>query len=86
MELLFKQTAKEDLIFWKQNNPKLLKRIGALMTAIKKDPYYGIGKPEALKYELAGYWSRRINREHRILYRIEGEYIGVYSLRYHYER
>ena len=86
MQLLFKQPAKEDLIFCKQNNPKLLKRIGVLLTAIKKDPYYGIGKPEALKYELAGYWSRRINREHRILYRIEGECIGVYSLRYHYER
>ena len=85
MELLFKETAKEDLIYWKKNNPKILKRINELLLSIKNDPYSGIGKPEALKYELSGYWSRRINKEHRLLYKVEDNYIGIYALRYHYE-
>ena len=84
MELLFKETAKEDLIYWKKNNPKILKRINELLLSIKNDPYSGIGKPEALKYELSGYWSRRINKEHRLLYKVEDNYIGIYALRYHY--
>ncbi len=85
MELLFKETAREDLIYWKENNPKMLKRINELLHSIRKTPYSGIGKPEALKYELSGYWSRRINREHRLLYKVEDSYIGIYALRYHYD-
>ena len=85
MELLFKETAKEDLIYWKKNNPKILKRINELLLSIKNDPYSGIGKPEALKYKLSGYWSRKINKEHRLLYKVEDNYIGIYALRYHYE-
>lgn len=86
MELSFKKTAKEDLEYWKKNNPKILKRICDLLKSIKENPYSGIDKPEALKYELSGFWSRRMNKEHRILYKVEDDFIGIYGLRFHYEK
>lgn len=85
-ELEFKETAIKDLDFWKKNNPKILKKIGELFKSMQQDPYKGIGKPEELKYDLAGYWSRRINIEHRIVYKVEGKIITIHSLRFHYER
>ena len=85
-ELEFKETAIKDLDFWKKNNPKILKKIGELFKSMQQDPYKGIGKPEELKYDLAGYWSRRINIEHRIVYKVEVKIITINSLRFHYER
>lgn len=85
MEIVFLPTALEDLQFWKQSgNTIILKRIRQLLEAIQLNPQSGIGKPEALKYNWTGKWSRRINQEHRLIYKIENNLITVYSLRYHY--
>ena len=85
MEIVFLPTALDDLHFWKQSgNTIILKRIRQLFEAIQGSPYSGIGKPEALKYNWAGKWSRRINQEHRLIYEVENNRITVYSLRYHY--
>ena len=78
-------TALKDLQFWKQSgNTIILKRIRQLLEAIQVSPYSGIGKPEALKYNWAGNWSRRINHEHRLIYKVHNNRVTVYSLRYHY--
>ena len=75
-----------DLKFWAKNNPLALKRISELIDSIMADPYTGIGKPKPLKYSLEGYWSRRIDSEHRIVYRIKGDVLEIIALRGHYER
>jgi toxin YoeB len=88
MEFLFKETAEKDLTYWHRNNKSIIKKIESLLKAIKENPFGGIGKPEALKNNLSGYWSRRIDREHRIIYKVdeEKEQITIYSLRGHYEK
>ncbi|NEQ69226.1 MAG: Txe/YoeB family addiction module toxin [Symploca sp. SIO2D2] len=63
---------------------KILKRINLLIQDIKRSPFEGIGKPEPLKYDLSGYWSRRINDEHRIVYKVQNDAIFLSELRYHY--
>ena len=85
MEIVFLPTALDDLQFWKQSgNAIILKRIRQLLEAIQMNPYSGIGKPEGLKHNWAGKWSRRINQEHRLIYKVENNRITVYALRYHY--
>ncbi len=85
MEIEFTLQAKEELDFWKKsNNVAVLKKIRNLIEAITKSPFEGIGKPEALKYNLAGCWSRRINKEHRIVYEVFDDKIIVHSLKGHY--
>ncbi len=77
--------ALEDLDYWKKSgNTIILKRIRQLLESVQQDPFSGIGKPEQLKYNWSGWWSRRINEEHRIIYRHDQGKIIVYSLRYHY--
>jgi toxin YoeB len=85
MEIEFTYQAKDDLEFWKKsNNVLVLKKIRKLLEDIARTPYSGIGKPEALKYSLSGCWSRRINKEHRIVYEVINDKIVVYSLKGHY--
>lgn len=85
MEIIYLPQADEDLVFWiKTGNKVILKKIAQLTEAILKNPTKGIGKPEALKYNLAGKWSRRITDEHRFIYQIEDDLIKVYSLKGHY--
>lgn len=84
MEIRFSNEGFEDLNYWKKNNPKMVNRIKKILESIAKTPYEGIGKPEPLKYGLSGFWSRRINQEHRLVYRIKDENIEVISCRYHY--
>ena len=85
MEIDFLDKALEDIIFWKNSgNTAVQNRITKLLESISKTPYSGIGKPEPLKYELSGYWSRRITDEHRIIYSIVNDRIKVISLRFHY--
>ena len=67
-KIIFSENAFEDMLFWSVNDLKLLKKIFQLIEAIRKDPFEGLGKPEALKFEYRGYWSRRINEEHRLIY------------------
>ncbi len=77
-------TALEDLAYWQKNNPKTVQRINVLLESILIDPEGGIGKPEKLKYELSGYWSRRINHRDRIVYQISKNAVIILQLRDHY--
>lgn len=88
--VVFSEKAEDDLKFWnKSGNKSILKKISELIKAIQVNPYEGIGKPEQLKHELAGKWSRRIDREHRLIYQIleDGtiDILSVISLKGHYE-
>ncbi len=85
MEVTYSPNAQEDIQFWKEKHDnKTLKRIRKLIENIQVDPFTGIGKPEPLKYNFAGFWSRRINNEHRIIYEITNNAIIIHSLREHY--
>lgn len=76
--------AWEDYLAW-QKDKKMLKRINALIKDIERNAHHGIGKPEPLKYELSGFWSRRIDDYHRLVYRISGDFIEIIQCRTHYE-
>ena len=84
MKLVFAEGAWEDYLYWQKTDKNLLKRINALIKDVQREPFDGIGKPEPLKHALSGYWSRRINDEHRIVYKIESDSILIAQLRYHY--
>lgn len=85
MQVILTSKANEDLIYWKKSgNKAILKKIDSLIESIIAAPCTGIGKPEALKHSFWGLWSRRIDREHRIVYRVEESIIEIYSLRGHY--
>jgi toxin YoeB len=81
---LFPENAWEDYLYWQRTDKKILHRINALIKEIKQHPFVGIGKPEPLKQALSGYWSRRINEEHRIVYKVASDAIYIAQLRYHY--
>lgn len=84
MNLIFSEHAWEDYLFWQKADRKVLTRINQLIKEIQRSPFQGIGKPEPLKHGLAGYWSRRIDNEHRIVYKVENKSLFVAQLRYHY--
>lgn len=84
MKVLFHDNAWEDYLYWKQTNKKILKRINNLIKDIQRHPFEGIGKPESLKFDLSGRWSRRIDREHRLVYRVQGDTIFIQQCRLHY--
>ncbi|MGB0723516.1 MAG: Txe/YoeB family addiction module toxin [Gammaproteobacteria bacterium] len=82
--ICFRKQAWDDYLYWQQTDTRILKRINTLIRDIERDPFAGIGKPEALKHQFTGFWSRRINDEHRLVYTLlEGELI-VIQCRYHY--
>ena len=84
MKLVFSEQAWEDYLHWQETDKKILKRINALIKEATRTPFEGTGKPEGLKHALAGYWSRRINDEHRMVYKIDGDSLLIAQLRYHY--
>jgi toxin YoeB len=85
MEIVFLPDAEDDLNFWvKTGNKAIVKKITQLIEAIRQSPFEGIGKPEPLKYSLAGLWSRRINHEHRLIYEIDGQKVLIHSAKGHY--
>jgi len=85
MEVVFFDQARKDIEYWKKSGQKKIKtRVTDLLNDIQKHAYSGIGKPEELKHELSGWWSRRINRAHRLIYRVVNNKIQVLSMRYHY--
>ncbi len=84
MKLLFSENAWSDYLFWQETDKKILKRINKLIKDIQRNKYKGLGKPEALKHNLSGYWSRRITNKHRIVYKIEDDSILIAQLKYHY--
>lgn len=84
MEIIYTPEAVEDLRYWQRSGNKAVQsKITGLLESIRQTPFEGVGKPEPLKYELAGKWSRRINKEHRLVYRVD-DAIYIYSLRGHY--
>lgn len=84
MRLIFSDHAWEDYLFWQKTDKKILRRINALIKDTKRSPFEGMGKPEPLKHALAGFWSRRITEEHRMIYRAYEDTIEIAQLRYHY--
>ena len=86
MKIVFSKNSWEDYIFWQTNDKKMLLKINELIKDIQKTPFEGKGKPEPLKYDLSGFWSRRIDREHRLVYQVEEKKILIYSCRYHYDK
>ena len=84
MKLIFSEQSWSDYLYWQQMDKKIIKRINELIKDIKRTPFSGIGKPEPLKHNLAGFWSRRITDEHRLIYRITDSAIEIASCRYHY--
>ena len=84
MKVILSETAWEDYLYWQKTDKKLLNRTNELINAIMRTPYEGIGKPEPLKHGLAGYWSRRINDEHRLVYKIQDDSLLIAQCRYHY--
>lgn len=84
MKLVFAEKAWEDYLYWQQTEKKILRRINALIKEIIRAPFAGTGKPEPLKHALSGYWSRRINDEHRIVYKVQDGSVLIAQLRYHY--
>ncbi len=85
MLITFSKNAWEDYVYWQNTDRRILKKINALIKEISRNPYTGAGKPEALKHELAGFWSRRIDREHRLVYQVREGKILLYACRYHYD-
>lgn len=85
MRKIWAEGAWEDYLYWQQQDKKVLKRINALLKDIDRNGYTGIGKPEPLKYELSGFWSRRIDDTHRLVYRIVGDAVEIAQCRTHYE-
>jgi toxin YoeB len=84
VNLVFSREAWEEYLVWQREDPQTVARINQLIKEIMRDPYRGIGKPEPLKHALRGYWSRRINAEHRIVYRVVKGDLWIAQLRYHY--
>lgn len=84
MKLIFSEQAWEDYLYWQKTDKKLLERINVLIKEASRSPFEGIGKPEPLKNALSGYWSRRINDEHRIVYKISDGSMLIAQLRFHY--
>lgn len=84
MKLVFAELAWEDYLYWPKQDRKMVERINKLMEATMREPFAGIGKPEPLKHAFAGFWSRRINDEHRMVYRVMGDQLEIAQLRFHY--
>lgn len=83
MKLVWTELAWENYLFWQQTNKDILKKINILLQKILRDPFSGIGKPEALRFEFAGKWSRRIDHEHRLVYEIKDDMLVIYQCRFH---
>ncbi len=88
MKIVFWSTAWDDYLHWQENDPKLLEKVNGLLEECRRHPFKGTGKPEPLGGNLAGWWSRRIDREHRLVYRVSGkgeaQALEVAQCRYHY--
>ncbi|HHL2532567.1 TPA: Txe/YoeB family addiction module toxin [Yersinia enterocolitica] len=84
MRIIFSSRSWEDYLYWQQTDKKILKRINELVKNIQRTPFEGKGKPEPLKHNLAGFWSRRITEEHRLVYEVSGDNLLIAACRYHY--
>jgi toxin YoeB len=84
-KLVWTNAAWEDYVYWQSQDKKTLKRINQLLKEVMRDPEVGIGKPEPLRENLAGFWSRRIDEEHRLIYRVDDDEIQIAKCRFHYD-
>ena len=84
MRIVFTGPGWDDYQYWVSTDRAMVKRINKLIDDVQRTPFSGIGKPEALKHQLAGYWSRRITDEHRLIYAVEHDQIVIIAARYHY--
>jgi toxin YoeB len=84
MKICFTSNAWEDYLYWQSQDKNIIKRINELIKDIVRNPFVGIGKPEPLKFRLQGYWSRRINQEHRLVYKVSDQNLVIVQCRYHY--
>lgn len=85
MRIVFTKNSWEDYLSWQLEDKKILRKINDLIKDIERTPFEGKGKPEPLKYDLAGFWSRRIEREHRLVYQYKNDEILIYACRFHYD-
>jgi toxin YoeB len=85
MTITFSENAWNDYLYWQKVDKKIVKKINKLIKEIQRTPFEGTGRPEKLRYDLAGYWSRRIDQEHRLVYQVDNDQILVYSCRFHYD-
>ncbi len=85
MNYSFFDRAWDDYLYWQQTDKKILERINLLLKDISRTPFDGLGKPEPLKHHLSGCWSRRIDREHRLVYRVDQDTVYVIQCRFHYD-
>jgi len=84
MKKIFSDRAWEDYLYWQKNDKRMLKKVNELIKDIDRNRYEGIGKPEPLKHTLSGFWSRKINEEHRLVYKVIEDEIQIAQIRYHY--
>jgi toxin YoeB len=84
MKLVFSEQAWAEYLEWQRSDPAMVKRINLLLREASRAPFEGIGKPEPLRHALQGWWSRRIDAEHRLVYKIVGDQFWIAQLRYHY--
>jgi toxin YoeB len=84
MKLVFAEAAWQDCLYFQANDKQMLQRINKLILEIQREPFAGIGKPEPLKHALSDFWSRRINDEHRLVYKVENDSLLIAQLRYYY--
>ena len=84
MKLVFSENAWDDYPYWIKTDKKMLEQVNNLIQDIQRSPFFGIGNPESLKHGLSGYWFRRINDEHRIVYKVEEDSVFIAQVRYHY--
>ncbi len=85
MKLIFAEQAWEDYLYWQTHDKKNLKKINSLIKEIKRTPFEGTGSPEPLKHNWSGFWSRRITREHRLVYAVTDDEVLIAQCRYHYD-
>jgi toxin YoeB len=85
MKFVFVEESWEDYLYWQKTDKQKLKRINELLKDILRNPFEGIGKPEPLRHKYAGFWSRRIDEEHRLIYKVSEDEIQVFKCRFHYD-
>jgi toxin YoeB len=85
MRLIFVDESWDDYLYWQKTDKKMIKKINELIKDISRNPHHGIGKPEPLKFKYRGYWSRRIDHEHRLIYRVVEDEIWIAKCRHHYD-
>ena len=85
MKFVFTELSWEDYLYWQKIDKSKIKRINELLKDISRSPYEGIGRPEALRYNYAGFWSRRIDEEHRLIYRVTDDEVQIVKCRFHYD-